>query len=90
MHIEDDFIACQFPEAERELQGNIDLVWEKLFLDTKITEASLVVVKKKFTGITVEQIGDFQGELKGFHQKFVSEGPGVVEDDLDKGLCCGI
>ena len=67
------------------MQNTIDSIWEKLFLDTKITEASLVVVKKKFTAITVEQIHDFQGDLKAFHHKFITEGPGIVEDDLDIG-----
>ena len=82
------FCLRQFSNEERELQGTINVIWDKLFLDAKITEASLVVVKKKFTAITVEQIGDFQGDLKSFYQRFITEGPGVVGDDLDKGRLC--
>ncbi|XP_041266334.1 dynein heavy chain 10, axonemal [Onychostruthus taczanowskii] len=36
--------------------------------------------------VTEQQIADYSKETEDFLQKLLTEGPGVVEDDLDKGL----
>lgn len=72
-------------EAEKELVANLPQMWEDLVLKSKNVDASLVVVKKKFTEITQAQIKEFGAELKGFQERFKEEGPGSVGPDLDKG-----
>ena len=36
----------------------------------------------------MEQVGQFQSTVSVFKEKFVLEGPGSVESDLDKGKVC--
>ena len=64
--------------------------WEDLVLQSKIVDASLVVVKKKFTEFTLVQIGDFGGEVAKFQEKFKMYGPGAIGRDLDKGRYIGL
>ncbi|PIK48528.1 putative dynein heavy chain 10, axonemal isoform X3 [Apostichopus japonicus] len=73
-------------DEEREACANIQQIWEDLFLESKYVDASLIVVKKKFTEITQTQIGGFSTELDKFHGRFKEEGPCAVGNDLDKGL----
>ncbi|XP_072163343.1 dynein axonemal heavy chain 10-like [Diadema setosum] len=73
-------------EEETDLCANIKQTWDDLFLESKHVDASLVVVKKKFTEITQVQIGGFSTELNDFQDRFKMEGPGAVGNDLDKGL----
>ena len=72
-------------EAERELVANLFPLWDDLVLKSKNVDASLVVVKRKFTEITQTQIKEFGEELKTFQEHFKEEGPGSVGHDLDKG-----
>ena len=39
-------------EEERELCKNIRQMWEELFLESKHVDASLIIVKKKFTEVS--------------------------------------
>ncbi|KAL5017096.1 hypothetical protein ScPMuIL_006685 [Solemya velum] len=73
-------------DEEKQLQWNIPQMWDDLVLKSKNVDASLVVVKKKFTEITMEQIKTFKHDLEEFSEKFHLEGPGAVGSDLDKGL----
>ena len=61
--------------------------WEDLVLESKNVDASLVVVKKKFTEITLTQIGGFGKEIAEFQDRFKMEGPGAIGRNLDKGEC---
>ncbi|XP_041455872.1 dynein heavy chain 10, axonemal-like [Lytechinus variegatus] len=73
-------------EEETETCQNIKQMWDDLFLESKHVDASLVVVKKKFTEITQVQIGGFSTELNSFQERFKMNGPGAVGNDLDKGV----
>ncbi|XP_071945421.1 dynein axonemal heavy chain 10-like [Antedon mediterranea] len=73
-------------EEETELCNRIMQMWHDLFLESKHVDASLIIVKRKFTEITLTQIGGFGKELANFQDKFKMEGPGAVGNDLDKGL----
>lgn len=72
-------------DEEKELVNCIWSKWEALVLESKNVDASLVVVKKKFTEITTVQIGDFGSEVQKFQDKFKMYGPGAIGRDLDKG-----
>ena len=71
---------------EREIVIHMPIVWDELVLKSKNVDASLIVVKKKFTEITLKQISEFGGDLKKFQERFLTEGPGSVGPDLDKGI----
>ena len=76
----------QVTDEEKALVEDIWSKWEELVLQSKNVDASLVVVKKKFTEITTVQIGDFGGEVQKFQEKFKMYGPGAIGRDLDKGV----
>ena len=60
-------------------------MWLELVLKSKNVDASLIVVKRKFTEITMQQIKDFGKELQEFEERFRENGPGSIGRDLDKG-----
>ena len=76
----------QTTDAEKLLVAALPQMWEDLVLKSKNVDASLIVVKKKFTEITQHQIKDFGKELGTFEERFHMEGPGAVGKDLDKGM----
>lgn len=39
------------PENELQLSGNISKMWDDIFMESRIVDASLVSVKKKFTEV---------------------------------------
>ncbi|KAG8146106.1 hypothetical protein E2320_012501 [Naja naja] len=65
---------------------NIALMWETLYADAAGVDHSLGSIKKTFTEITREQIGNYSKEIDDFYQRFVTEGPGSVGENLDRGL----
>lgn len=67
--------------------ADLPQMWDDLLLKSKNVDASLIVVKKKFTEITQVQIGEFGIELQTFQERFREEGPGAVAKNLDKGMC---
>ncbi|XP_050408300.1 dynein axonemal heavy chain 10 [Patella vulgata] len=76
----------QVPQEEKDLQERLPQIWDDLVLKSKNVDASLVVVKKKFTEITQDEIKVFRKNLETFAETFKIEGPGSVGLDLDKGL----
>ncbi|XP_073442216.1 dynein axonemal heavy chain 10 [Dendrobates tinctorius] len=76
----------EFDEEEKILSEKITQIWADLFMESKHVDRSLGKVKRKFTQITKNQIEDYKKEVAQFAELFCSEGPGVVGDDLDKGL----
>ncbi|XP_067660223.1 dynein axonemal heavy chain 10-like [Haliotis asinina] len=76
----------QVSDEEKEVQHKLPHIWDDLVLKSKNVDASLVVVKKKFTEITQEHIKDYRKALEAFAERFHAEGPGAVAYDLDKGL----
>ncbi|PVD32839.1 hypothetical protein C0Q70_08286 [Pomacea canaliculata] len=81
-------VMYDFPvtDADKELVEKLPQLWEDLILKSKNIDASLVVVKRKFTEITQDQIKDFHKELETFADRFLLEGPGSVGTDLDRGV----
>uniref|UniRef100_A0A8C6Y8I9 Dynein axonemal heavy chain 10 n=1 Tax=Naja naja TaxID=35670 RepID=A0A8C6Y8I9_NAJNA len=73
-------------EEEKDLVDKIKLMWETLYADAAGVDHSLGSIKKTFTEITREQIGNYSKEIDDFYQRFVTEGPGSVGENLDRGL----
>ncbi|XP_033627732.1 dynein heavy chain 10, axonemal-like [Asterias rubens] len=81
-----EMYKIEVSDEEKETCRNFKLMWDDLFLESKHVDASLIVVKKKFTEITQDQISNFSTELNSFQSKFRLEGPGAVGNNLDKGV----
>uniref|UniRef100_A0A8D2LCC4 Dynein axonemal heavy chain 10 n=1 Tax=Varanus komodoensis TaxID=61221 RepID=A0A8D2LCC4_VARKO len=76
-----------FPvKEEQNLVDKIKLMWEALFADASGVDHSLGSIKKTFTEITSEQIGNYSKEIDDFYKRFITEGPGSVGENLDRGL----
>ncbi|KAJ3336288.1 Dynein heavy chain 10, axonemal, partial [Gonapodya sp. JEL0774] len=60
--------------------------WDEMLVASRAVDEGLVVVKKKFTEETTTQVKDFRSELKRFRDEFMSVGPGVETQDLERGL----
>uniref|UniRef100_A0A803TD88 Dynein axonemal heavy chain 10 n=1 Tax=Anolis carolinensis TaxID=28377 RepID=A0A803TD88_ANOCA len=73
-------------EEERLLVDKIKQMWDTLFSDATTVDHSLGSIKKTFTEITRTQISNYSKEIDDFYQRFITEGPGSVGDNLDKGL----
>uniref|UniRef100_K7FM63 Dynein axonemal heavy chain 10 n=1 Tax=Pelodiscus sinensis TaxID=13735 RepID=K7FM63_PELSI len=73
-------------EEERGMVDNIKKKWETLLFDASEVDHSLGSIKKTFTEITREQIGDYSSQIADFFHRFTTEGPGAVGENLDKGL----
>ncbi|XP_044296574.1 dynein axonemal heavy chain 10 isoform X1 [Varanus komodoensis] len=73
-------------EEEQNLVDKIKLMWEALFADASGVDHSLGSIKKTFTEITSEQIGNYSKEIDDFYKRFITEGPGSVGENLDRGL----
>ncbi|XP_039416979.1 dynein heavy chain 10, axonemal isoform X2 [Corvus cornix cornix] len=76
-------------EEEQEKSDNLREAWETLLMEAAEVSRNLDCeggVKETFTKVTKQQIEDYSKETEEFFQKLLTEGPGVVGDDLDKGL----
>uniref|UniRef100_A0A3B3TNK4 Dynein axonemal heavy chain 10 n=1 Tax=Poecilia latipinna TaxID=48699 RepID=A0A3B3TNK4_9TELE len=73
-------------EDEQDLITKISLIWADLFVEAREVDDSLADVKKSFTDITKNKVGEFKEELLIFAESFNRHGPGSVGDNLDKGL----
>uniref|UniRef100_A0A673VC35 Dynein axonemal heavy chain 10 n=1 Tax=Suricata suricatta TaxID=37032 RepID=A0A673VC35_SURSU len=74
------------PDAEKELADNIENMWKNLFNDSINVEHALGSIKRTFTEITRGEILNYRQQIEEFANRFYSEGPGSVGDDLDKGV----
>ncbi|KAM6051570.1 dynein axonemal heavy chain 10-like [Theristicus caerulescens] len=73
-------------EEEQEMADKIREKWETLFFETSEVDHNLAGIKRTFTKITQQQIEDYSKEIEDFFHKFMTEGPGAVGENLDKGL----
>ncbi|CAM9556184.1 unnamed protein product [Bubo scandiacus] len=73
-------------KEEQEMADKISEKWETLFFEASEVDRNLGGIKRTFTKITEQQIEDYSKELEDFFHKFMTEGPGAVGEDLDKGL----
>uniref|UniRef100_A0A8B9QA73 Dynein axonemal heavy chain 10 n=1 Tax=Apteryx owenii TaxID=8824 RepID=A0A8B9QA73_APTOW len=71
---------------EQEMADKIREKWETLLFEASEVDHSLGSIKRTFTKITRQQVGDYSKEIADFFHKFTTEGPGAVGEDLDKGL----
>ncbi|OWK54873.1 Dynein heavy chain 10, axonemal [Lonchura striata] len=77
------------PEEEQEMSDSLREAWETLLMEAAEVSRSLDCkggVKEAFTKVIEQQVADYSRETEDFFQKLLTEGPGVVGDDLDKGL----
>ncbi|GAB0196984.1 dynein axonemal heavy chain 10 [Grus japonensis] len=73
-------------KEEQEMADSIKEKWETLLFEASEVDHNLGGIKRKFTKITQQQIEDYSKEIEDFFHKFVTEGPGAVGENLDKGL----
>uniref|UniRef100_A0A8C6ZHZ5 Dynein axonemal heavy chain 10 n=1 Tax=Nothoprocta perdicaria TaxID=30464 RepID=A0A8C6ZHZ5_NOTPE len=74
------------PKEEQEMANKIREKWEALLAEASDVDHSLGSIKKTFTEITRQQVGDYRKEIADFFHRFTTEGPGAVGEDLDRGL----
>lgn len=72
---EDEALAATLPEA-----------WKELYVAAMLRSRNLQKTKAKFAITTQDEIYDFLGACNAFVERFFAEGPGSVEDDLDRGF----
>ncbi|KAK4813186.1 hypothetical protein QYF61_014017 [Mycteria americana] len=73
-------------KEEQEMADKIKEKWETLFFEASEVDHNLGGIKRTFTKITQQQVEDYSKDIEDFFHKFMTEGPGAVGDNLDKGL----
>ncbi|XP_061623123.1 dynein axonemal heavy chain 10-like [Phyllopteryx taeniolatus] len=73
-------------KAELKLMDNIKQIWRYLFTESRQVDLRLTDTKISFKETTKRMAEEFQEELSIFVESFNMHGPGVVGNDLDKGL----
>ncbi len=73
-------------ESDLLLVATLSSKWENLMLESKKRDCALVVVKKKFTKITIVQTKKFLEESEAYRETFKLTGPGGSNVKLDEGL----
>ncbi|XP_060518939.1 LOW QUALITY PROTEIN: dynein axonemal heavy chain 10 [Cylas formicarius] len=75
-----------FDPAHEHMAHSLERDWKSLMMSGLYREQTLETTKERFAGVTLNEINEFCEVLKEFVDRFVSEGPGAVGDDLDRGL----
>ncbi|XP_076854099.1 dynein axonemal heavy chain 10 [Brachyhypopomus gauderio] len=78
--------GMQAPEKELQSVARIGSVWKDLVAESREVDRGLGKVKKTFTKITKEQVGEYKQQVAIFTESFNMHGPGATGDDLEKGL----
>ncbi|XP_047141246.1 dynein axonemal heavy chain 10 isoform X1 [Hydra vulgaris] len=78
--------GIEVPIEERDLSNALSKIWNDLMLQSKLVDTRLCSAKKKFTKLTLQQVGEFSAQVKDFRKLFEIEGPGTVGNDLDQGI----
>ncbi|XP_028177563.1 dynein heavy chain 10, axonemal, partial [Ostrinia furnacalis] len=65
---------------------NLESSWGSLYQTSLFRGNTLEQTKEKFSKLNVVEISNFLKELDDFVEKFDNEGPGIVGDDMDRGL----
>ncbi|KFO71450.1 Dynein heavy chain 10, axonemal, partial [Cuculus canorus] len=73
-------------KEEQEMADKIKENWETVFFEASVVDHNLGGIKRTFAKITQQQVEDYSKDIGDFFQKFMTEGPGAVGEDLDKGL----
>ncbi|KAJ3359470.1 Dynein heavy chain 10, axonemal, partial [Kappamyces sp. JEL0680] len=74
------------PESEFARSSALPGKWEAMIATAKTTDKKLVLVKEKFSIQTQEQVVHFKKSIHAFKEEFIINGPGVQNQDMDKGL----
>ncbi|XP_045502201.1 dynein axonemal heavy chain 10 [Colias croceus] len=69
-----------------EFAKNLESSWGSLCQTSLFRGNTLEQTKEKFSKLNVVEISNFLKELDDFVEKFDSEGPATVGDDMDRGL----
>lgn len=72
-------------QQELGLAENLAKQWDDIYEQSKEVDASLEIVKAKFTGQTTQQVKDFKLSVQRFKEEFTLHGPGAINSDMDKG-----
>ncbi|VVD00167.1 unnamed protein product [Leptidea sinapis] len=78
--------GLEVPDEDMEFAKNLAASWGDLYQSSIFRGNTLEQTKEKFSKLNVEEISNFLNELDAFVEKFDSEGPGTVGEDLDRGL----
>ncbi|KAH1015210.1 dynein axonemal heavy chain 10 [Dendroctonus ponderosae] len=73
------------PEHEA-LAFQLEKDWQSLLLSGLYREQTLESTKERFALLTLSEINSFIDVLKEFLERFMSQGPGSVGEDLDAGI----
>ncbi|KAJ0174233.1 hypothetical protein K1T71_010379 [Dendrolimus kikuchii] len=65
---------------------NLETFWGSLYQTSLFRGNTLEQTKEKFSKLNVVEISNFLKELDDFVEKFDSEGPATVGDDMDRGM----
>ncbi|KPJ04007.1 Dynein heavy chain 10, axonemal [Papilio xuthus] len=65
---------------------NLESSWGSLYQSSLFRGNTLEQTKEKFSKLNVAEISKFLKELDDFVEKFDSEGPGTIGEDMDRGL----
>lgn len=77
--------SIDFDPEHEELAKTLEKMWRSLHLSAIYREQTLEATKERFAMLTLSEINDFLDVLTDFVEKFYSEGPGSVRDNLDVG-----
>ncbi|XP_071539234.1 dynein axonemal heavy chain 10-like [Panulirus ornatus] len=78
--------GIQVPEHDHDQLQRTSERLEELHSSAIIVQKSVQPVQAHYLTITQEKVAQFSVSVRDFHQRFDTEGPGAVGDDLAKGL----
>ncbi|KAJ3097104.1 Dynein heavy chain 10, axonemal [Phlyctochytrium planicorne] len=64
---------------------NLPNEWEAMLAKATEVDDALIPVKAKFTETTQNQVKEFKAELKAFKDEFSLNGPGTIDQDMERG-----
>jgi len=73
-------------EEDEHLARKIPKAWSELYVQALFRGQNLEATKEKFKMTTREEVNNFLFECDAFLDRFYSEGPPGVGEDLDKGI----
>lgn len=76
----------EFDPEHEALAFELEKEWQSLLLSGLYREQTLESTKERFALLTLSEINSFLDVLKEFLERFLSQGPGAVGEDLDSGV----
>lgn len=75
-----------FDPEDEQLAFSLQREWRALYMSALYRGQSLEATKERFAQLTLTEINEFCELLAEFVQKFDTEGPGCVGEDMDTGV----